>query len=435
MKNTPLSLLVILFFLSINYLSLANNVETIMVKGNYTLFIEGFDWGPAVNKVILELNENVDAANRSDYSVSVKRSTSIDEIEASRASGERTVTYAYVSDAKGNKQATGKHITLLLVVGPELVMGSPIEYIWKDGRGSNYWIDYQLSITNQATNTVWDQEIDRIMPQVDQFDTKGSFTYKEDLTMSYASFKPKTTTNKKIPLIIWLHGGGEGGSDATIPLVANKATNYAAPSIQAYFGGAYVLVPQCPGAWMHNAEAKVTLGKENDIYNEGLMALIKDYVAKHPDIDTDRIYVGGCSNGGYMSLKLILLYPDYFAAGYISALAYYSKYIQDEEIARIKDVPMWFIHSKDDDVTPPEQTAVPVYNRLIAAGAPNVHFSYYDHVIDVTGFFGGKDYHYHGHWSWIYSHANESRLDFDGQPVMLDGAPVTIMEWMAAQRR
>jgi hypothetical protein len=34
---------------------------------------------------------------------------------------------------------------------------------------------------------------------------------------------------------------------------------------------------------------------ENDIYNEGLMALIKNYVQTNPGIDPNRIYVGGCS--------------------------------------------------------------------------------------------------------------------------------------------
>lgn len=136
-----------------------------------------------------------------------------------------------------------------------------------------------------------------------------------------------------------------------------------------------------------------------------------------------------------MSLKLILLYPEYFAAGYISALAYNSEFISDEQIKRIKDVPIWFMHSKDDQVTKPDETAVPVYKRLKAANAPNVHFSYFDHVIDITGLFGGEGYHYSGHWSWIYSHANKASLDFDGKPVLMDGRAVSVMEWMAAQSK
>ena len=79
-------------------------------------------------------------------------------------------------------------------------------------------------------------------------------------------------------------------------------------------------------------------------------------------------------------------------------------------------------------------TVVPVYERLKKAGAEKLHFSYYDHVTDLSGTFGGKDYYYTGHWSWIYSHANTAKLDFDGKPVMMNGRPVTIMEWLAGQK-
>jgi hypothetical protein len=96
---------------------------------------------------------------------------------------------------------------------------------------------------------------------------------------------------------------------------------------------------------------------------------------------------------------------------------------------------MWFVHAKDDMTTKPDETVVPLYHRLKQAGAKNVYFTYYDNVYDITGFYGGKDYRYNGHWSWIYSHANVARTDFDGTPVMLNGRPVTIMEWMAAQKK
>ena len=171
------------------------------------------------------------------------------------------------------------------------------------------------------------------------------------------------------------------------------------------------------------------------MYNVPLMALIRDYVAAHPAIDKDRIYVGGCSNGGYMSLKLMLLHPDYFAAGFISALAYQSQYLSDQQIKRIAHLPIWFVHSADDQTTLPNLTVLPVYERLKAAGARNVHLSYYDRVVDITGFFGGEDYRYNGHWSWIYLHANHCRLDRDGSPVRVAGRPVSVMEWLSAQSK
>jgi len=134
-----------------------------------------------------------------------------------------------------------------------------------------------------------------------------------------------------------------------------------------------------------------------------------------------------------MSLKLILNHPDYFAAGYISALAYHNQYVTDQMIQSIKNVPIWFIHSKDDRTTVPDETVVPIYNRLKAAGTP-VYFSYYDHVVDLNGIYGGKNYYFPGHWSWIYSHVNDADFDFDGSKVYIKKQPVTIMEWMAAQR-
>jgi predicted peptidase len=218
-------------------------------------------------------------------------------------------------------------------------------------------------------------------------------------------------------------------------LLGNLAANYASEDMQSIFDGAFVLAPQCPGAWMHNDKGVSTQGKENDIYNEGLMALIKDYVKSNPKVDASRIYVGGCSNGGYMALKLMLLYPDYFAAAYISSLAYQSQYITNEELGKIKKLPIWFVHSKDDATTKADETVVPVYKRLVAAGAKNVHLTLYDHVYDVTDFFGGKGYLYNGHWSWVYLHKNHPRVDFDGSPVKINGKPVSIMEWLAAQKR
>ncbi len=432
MKNC-LNIRALMLFALVLFTVQKTMAQDVNSQANYTIVIEGYDWGPAVNKVILPLEEMVSEVDPDNYTVSVKRSAAGIQMQADEASGSREVIYAYVSDEKGERVEEGKHVTLTLFVSPDYVLGSPIKYIRQNNRGSNKWIDYEMTITNSSNNKVWNKEKGRIRPGIDTFDLSGSYSYNDKLTMSYASFTPNTTREKS-PLIIWLHGGGEGGTDPSIPIIANKAANYASEEIQSFFGGAYVLAPQCPSAWMHNAEGVSTHGRENDIYNEGLMALINDYVISNPKIDTDRIYVGGCSNGGYMALKLILLYPDYFAAGYISALAYQSEYITEEQINSIKNVPIWFIHSADDQTTIAQKTVLPVYKRLIDSGAKDTHLSYYENVTDITGFFGGDDYRYNGHWSWIYSHANDANFDFNGNPVMIEGRPVSLMEWMSAQK-
>lgn len=438
MKKLYLVLILAALFghISIHTLSAYPKVSdenTAAAPGDYRWVVEGFDWGPAVNKVILTLSESVKEANAAQYQVFASRSLEGVEIAPESASGNRTVVYAYVSDEKGNRVAEGKHVTLVLAVSPVMPLGSPFQHTRINNRGGNYWVDYKLTIIHTKTGRIWNNGVGKIMPLVDNFDLTGKFSYGNNQTMSYASYTPSKTTGK-VPLIIWLHGGGEGGFDPTVALLGNRAANYASPEIQVLFGGAYVLAPQAPTFWMQGPEG-MTRGKDNDVYNQAVFALIQDFVAKNPNIDPKRIYVGGCSNGGYMSLKLILEHPDYFAAGYISALAYNNEFITDAQIQKIKNVPMWFIHAKEDPTTVADQTVVPLYHRLKAAGAKNVYFTFYDHVTDITGFYGGENFRYNAHWSWIYSHANLARKDFDGSAVMLNGRPVTIMEWMAAQRK
>lgn len=401
-------------------------------SGTYKLVIEGFDWGPQVNKVILNMDQAVKEVNASDFEVFVTRSSKEGEIPAAQGSGKRIIVYAFASDENGSRKDEGNHMTLVLAVSPVQPLGSPIQYMRVGTRASNIWIDYGVTVVNSKTGKVWNQESGRIRPIVDEFDLTGKFIH-QNTTLTYGAFSPKNI-KAKAPLIIWLHGGGEGGTDPTIAMMGNKAFNYASPEIQALFGEAYVLVPQTPTFWMNSGE-DMTRGQSDDIYHAAVFALIQDYVAKNPKIDQTRIYVGGCSNGGYLSLKLILEHPSYFAAGFISALAYSNEFVTDAQIQKIKNVPMWFIHSKDDNTTKPDETVVPLYHRLKQAGAKNVVFTYYDNVTDITGFYGGDDYRYNGHWSWIYSHANVARTDFDGSPVLVNGRPVTIMEWMAAQKK
>jgi poly(3-hydroxybutyrate) depolymerase len=399
----------------------------------YTLVIEGYDWGPAANKVILPLEKETSSTEGLEFSVQVQRKAECEEIKPEDSEGERRVVSSYVSDARGNPTAKGKHITLELEVSPDLPLSNPFYYSDENGcTGSDWTSMYSLQVHEKTKGWLWTEEKNRIIPLVDEFNLDGVFRFGPDLEMNYAYFSP-TIRDAPVPLIIWLHGGGEGGYDTTIPLLANRAANYASEEIQKFFGGAHVLVPQCPGAWMQNQAGEVTWGRDNDRYNEALIELIKEFVRENPSIDPDRIYVGGCSNGGYMSLKLIMLHPDYFAAGFISALAYKSEFISDSELERIKDVPLWFIHSKDDETTRPEETVVPVYNRLKSLGAKDIHFSYFDHVTDITGDYGGQAYHYSGHWSWIYSHTNKAILNSQGQPVeSLEGEP-SIMDWLATQ--
>lgn len=395
-------------------------------KGKYTLVVEGFDWGAAASKVILHMPDSISEVNQRKFKVTVSRNSDCMAADAANTGGSRDIVYAYVSDAEGNHIAKSNHATLILEVGPYIGIDSPIQYFGGGDCDGNQWVDYKVTITATETGEVWNTETDRIIPLVDEFDLEGKFKYSDAITLPYASYKPKNGS-EKVPLIIWLHGGGEGGDDPSIILLANRAANYAAPEIQNIFGGTHVLVPQSPTFWMQNADGQYTTGKVNDIYNESLMALIEHYLKNNPEVDPNRIYLGGCSNGGYMTQKLMLLHPNFFAAGFPSALAYWAEFLTDDDIAVLSKQSIWYIHSADDPVTRAEATVIPTYQRLMDAGAADVHLSLYDHVIDLYGLYGGNDFHLNGHFSWVYSHRNHPKK-------VIDGKELSLMEWLAEKR-
>ena len=86
----------------------------------------------------------------------------------------------------------------------------------------------------------------------------------------------------------------------------------------------------------------------------------------------------------------------------------------------------------------PDRYAVPTYQRIIAAGAQNCHFTYWDRIIDTYEHFdteNGEPYEYLGHFAWIPMFNDDCRIDFDGKPVVLNGKEVTIMEWLGQQSK
>ena len=56
----------------------------------------------------------------------------------------------------------------------------------------------------------------------------------------------------KRPLVIWLHGAGEGGNDPLITIYGNKVTALVGDEFQKIMDGAYILVPQTSSVWKRN---------------------------------------------------------------------------------------------------------------------------------------------------------------------------------------
>ncbi len=287
-------------------------------------------------------------------------------------------------------------------------------FAWANSEQRNIMLDLTYTITQNQPVKLWGgkdytfsalKQGRVIDPEVDAFGSGSA------AGMVYRIYKPKKAAKGKRPLIIWLHGGGEGGWSQAynndLPLIANRgALGFITPKAQRIFGGAYVLAPQANDYWLNDAAQG---------YSARLKKLIDKVVRNNPRIDRNRIYVTGASNGGYMAPKLVVDNPKFFAAEVPIAPALVfndTAMISDAQLASIK-TPTWVVQSKDDPVLP-----FPVNGQHMAATIPGSLLTAYDNVTwdGVT---------YNGHWSWIYVARNDPRT----------GSGLHIWQWMAKQHR
>lgn len=412
-----------------------NTTQTVAASGTQSIVVEGFDWGPAVTKTIVSLDTPINSINASQLKViESKHAMDWTTMKDGVYSFDRTVTNAYLSDINGNPVNTASaYITIEMAVGPN--DGSPFYYDLASGLNS--WTQpYDLNITlkdnvrlvsgNKIINElkITPTPASKNLTDAELF-TENTFT-SGNQSLKYASFAPSADDGQN-PLIIWLHGAGEGGTDTTIDTLGNKVTTLVGDEIQGIMNGAYVLAPQSPTFWMDDGSGQYTKDGTSK-YTEVLMALIENFVDSHPDIDPNRVYIGGCSNGGFMTMNMIMKYPTYFAAAFPICEAYDDSWITDEMLEGIKDLPIWFTQAANDTVVDPQKTMLPTYDRLVAMNASNLHRSYFDDVHDTSGLYfmpdGVSPHQYNGHWSWIYTLNNEC---------VENG--VTIFEWLASQSK
>lgn len=401
-----------------------------------TAVIEGYDWGPGVKATVLKLKHVVQPSSvyAADFESVVETKESMDYSNFFgphiTATAPRTVVDAYTCNRKGEKMnAPSSYIRLEMACDPN--NGSPFCYDFIVGMNS--WCKpYELEVTlkeNSALATLLGQKIkaltvdpaidydQALIPQMDKFVTDGTYTGTDGKKLCYGYYAPQ---GENLPLVIWLHGAGEGGADPSIALLGNKVTALTGDAFQQAMGGkAYVLAPQTPTFWLQYNEQGDWQGNPGmpSVYTATLKELIDNFVAEHPAIDKNRIVIGGCSNGGYMTMNMVLQYPDYFAAAYPVCEAYKDSGITDEQLNNIKNIPLWFVYAKNDTIVPPEDYEIPTIARLKAIGA-NLHTSIFEDVHDTSGKYKGEDgtpYQYMGHWSWLYFFNNECTDDTTGE--------------------
>lgn len=370
---------------------------------------------------------------------------------------ERNVLTVYPSDARGAFNPEGECLALGLDKATGRGLGlTKAGDVWKE--------EYSVKVGLKKGKTIkvgkqkytaivceTDKALKDFVSEADYFN-KGTFTGRltgkpGDVTLTYASYEPWSLKGDGVanPLVIWLHGGGEGGVDVSITLLGNEVVSLIRPQIQSHFtteggaGGAYVLSVQCPTMWMGTSKG-FGHGDYPSLYADVLKSCIDEFVDQHPDVDRNRIYVGGCSNGGYMTMHMLIRNPRYFAAAFPTCEAYMDQYISDSEIKALAEENIWFVQSYDDTTVDAKTHCIPTFQRMVKAGAKNVWMSMFETVEGIDNP-GQKLF---GHFSWCYLFndvVTMSQVQGEGEVVPTNNGGGTvapqghanIYEWMNAQ--
>jgi predicted peptidase len=172
----------------------------------------------------------------------------------------------------------------------------------------------------------------------------------------YVVFVPHSYKgDKAYPLILFLHGLGESGTDG------EKQTKVGlGPAIKKK-EKTFPFVAVFPQSQKRTWDANSADGKR--------AIAILDEVQKKFKIDSKRIYLTGLSMGGYGTWSLAAKYPDRWAAiAPVCGGVFLGKDVKDradkiKKIAeKIKDIPCWCFHGDADKAVPVERS-----RELIAA--------------------------------------------------------------------
>jgi len=85
-----------------------------------------------------------------------------------------------------------------------------------------------------------------------------------------------------------------------------------------------------------------------------------------------------------MTMEMAVTCDNFFRASYPYFEAYSDSFVSDEDIQKLKDLPMWFIHAANDTTVNPANFVIPTYQRLALAGTKELHFSYFTDVVVQT---------------------------------------------------
>lgn len=170
----------------------------------------------------------------------------------------------------------------------------------------------------------------------------------------YAIFVPRDyDASRRWPMLVFLHGRGECGTDGSKPLAQGVGT---AIMLEPQRWPMLVVFPQKPtpqSAWEDHDEAVVAM---------------MDEARREFNIDERRLYLSGLSQGGHGTWAIAANHPDTWAA-----IAPICGYGDPAVIApKVKDIPTWCFHGDADNVVPVKQTLDMAAAIRTAGGDPRV---------------------------------------------------------------
>lgn len=248
---------------------------------------------------------------------------------------------------------------------------------------------------NKITFTAWLQAILLLLAGESVFAQSSSrFSYQKYVeagndTLPYRMLVPDYNKLRKYPLVIFLHGSGERGSDNEAQLkwgVQNFATDQ-----NMMLHPAIVVAPQCPltMSWSNFSKNDNKLSPVPSRAMELVIGLIHQLIKTMP-VDTNRIYITGLSMGGYGAFDAVERYPQLFAAAVPVCGGGDSS-----RAAGCASVPMWIFHGAEDPAVSPDNSL----QMLIALTKAGAH----------PGF---TQYPETGHFSWIQAYADAMMMEW-----------------------
>lgn len=188
------------------------------------------------------------------------------------------------------------------------------------------------------------------------FETR-SYKDPSGASMTYYLYGPNSYTPAgRYPLVVVLHGGGER-ADPSQTAAANRdvvlrqryVTAFTQPDVQARWP-CFVVVPQAPLSqrWVGVPASlpSYTLASSPTQAMSLAMAIVRYLQQAYPAIDSNRIYVGGISMGGFGTWEALERWPDTFAAGLPIAGS------GDPQAAGVVQAAVWAFHGSGDAIVP-----------------------------------------------------------------------------------